>query len=996
MKSVSDCFVVACLRSFNRVLRLLALAIMVGCAGLLGSAYAAFPSLVSVETSMNANRDLAQRWTLDGATIEQQNFGSADFDGDGLLDPIIQNSFDVTNSMEASCNTYFIAPSSKFDTTALSRSDTDRLITLLNVNYLSPDVVEDEYYLDCYGSYFQIIDDINGDGLGEFMVSNTNFQVDRYLTHTAIIFGSTESNYSVDFSSPIPASVGFKIPENFYAFGLGDMNGDNIGELLLVETVVYTDEEFNYNSTNRVSIAAGRNEWPDNWFGSNELLSAVDVVDFQPLGDINGDGLQDVAFDTSNAYPEAGMAEWQLLYGSTSNKLTQFVPFELCAQGACVFSSVGQFNNDRFSDVMFSTYSDGETQTVILYGSEAGLPTTLEDGNHTTINNLLSYTPGWSVPNSSYSFYYFFSLISKYGNLNGDDLADILITDSEGVNFVLFGQNEAPAAVDVTQLNGHNGLVLLPRNYYYEELELIDATGDGLDDIVNDVGEVVLVGSAEEAELESLQNITVAYAPSTLFISWQPVALTHQERVQIAVNGEPLAQVPANDGYFELSDFKADPEKVLTLKLVNDLAQSSPSVSLPFGNGVSGILDLEAAVYSDNALELFWGGEPSVFSIWRNGQLLTTITGNSFYDDTVQPNTEYRYRVTETKDTNPWAIYDYLVTHDSLFNCESITTEVRKALHLSYMPASTDVLAVNTSDGAGLYDIAATSQLLGCGNTTLPSPTGLYATVYSLSSLELFWDRIEGVPSMLYEVSRNNELMTITEGTSFFDDTVSAYEFYEYSIVAIDAETGEQSSPAIVTQFVDIPADYDNSLYPETPGNLNGIVYSNSALELFWERASGSDGLVSYDIYRNNQIVGTVNGSSFFDDNLQAGTRYAYEIYPVINENYGSSAAIVLFTTGSNAGQEPSEGNSNPGIMNLRGSVYSNSALEVFWDRSESLVENGVYSVFRNNEYIGETNGNSFFDNSLSANTTYTYQITATLTNSASIISDSLSLTTNP
>jgi hypothetical protein len=81
--------------------------------------------------------------------------------------------------------------------------------------------------------------------------------------------------------------------------------------------------------------------------------------------------------------------------------------------------------------------------------------------------------------------------------------------------------------------------------------------------------------------------------------------------------------------------------------------------------------------------------------------------------------------------------------------------------------------------------------------------------------------------------------------------------------------------------------------------------------------------------------------------------------------------------------------------MNLTATVYSPTALEVFWDRStdDGLVV--VYEVYRDGLFHGTANGNSFFDRGLVPDTTYAYSIVAidNLAND-SARSQSLSVTT--
>ena len=79
---------------------------------------------------------------------------------------------------------------------------------------------------------------------------------------------------------------------------------------------------------------------------------------------------------------------------------------------------------------------------------------------------------------------------------------------------------------------------------------------------------------------------------------------------------------------------------------------------------------------------------------------------------------------------------------------------------------------------------------------------------------------------------------------------------------------------------------------------LNGIAYSSSALEIFWQAATSSESYVTgYEIRRNGSIVDTRDGTSFFDQNLQAGTEYTYEVRAIdAAGNIGSPSSVVVTT----------------------------------------------------------------------------------------------------
>jgi len=88
---------------------------------------------------------------------------------------------------------------------------------------------------------------------------------------------------------------------------------------------------------------------------------------------------------------------------------------------------------------------------------------------------------------------------------------------------------------------------------------------------------------------------------------------------------------------------------------------------------------------------------------------------------------------------------------------------------------------------------------------------------------------------------------------------------------------------------------------PSAVGNLNGLVYSRTAVEIFWEIASSDDSTVTgYEVRRDGVLVENRDAQSFYENSLEAGTEYLYEVRAIdANGNAGPSESVVLRTNGS-------------------------------------------------------------------------------------------------
>jgi len=73
---------------------------------------------------------------------------------------------------------------------------------------------------------------------------------------------------------------------------------------------------------------------------------------------------------------------------------------------------------------------------------------------------------------------------------------------------------------------------------------------------------------------------------------------------------------------------------------------SSPAAPLAFDSPPT---NLRIARYSDNSLEVFWDRPTNLFNpgyqVFRNGEFIADVPGASFFDDTVNPDTDYTYTI---------------------------------------------------------------------------------------------------------------------------------------------------------------------------------------------------------------------------------------------------------------------------------------------------------------------------------------------------------------
>lgn len=94
---------------------------------------------------------------------------------------------------------------------------------------------------------------------------------------------------------------------------------------------------------------------------------------------------------------------------------------------------------------------------------------------------------------------------------------------------------------------------------------------------------------------------------------------------------------------------------------------------------------------------------------------------------------------------------------------------------------------------------------------------------------------------------------------------------------------------------------------PAKPTNLAGTSISTTQIDITWD---GANGAVSYEVYRNGNMIGTTSMLSYSDSGLSEGTSYNYKLKAVGNTDLKSGFSNVLAISTKSPPPDPSQ-NSN-------------------------------------------------------------------------------------
>lgn len=160
-------------------------------------------------------------------------------------------------------------------------------------------------------------------------------------------------------------------------------------------------------------------------------------------------------------------------------------------------------------------------------------------------------------------------------------------------------------------------------------------------------------------------------------------------------------------------------------------------------------------------------------------------------------------------------------------------------------------------------------------------------------------------------------------------------------------------------------------------------IYSDTAIEISWERIRRSNfgGNSGYEIYRNAELQALVEGNCYYDDTLVPGVDYNYSLRAVsgLDSRSDLSEEVLVNTSNRDSSSSPVGTDyvvpsrpSEPTSVDVF--VYSANTIELIWNRPDNSEAIG-YEIRRNNSYIGFTRGISFFDDTVSADNCYRYNI---------------------
>jgi chitodextrinase len=258
------------------------------------------------------------------------------------------------------------------------------------------------------------------------------------------------------------------------------------------------------------------------------------------------------------------------------------------------------------------------------------------------------------------------------------------------------------------------------------------------------------------------------------------------------------------------------------------------------------------------------------------------------------------------------------------------------------------------------------------GDTQAPAvPASLSASAVSSSQINLSWPAsTDNVAVTGYKIYRGGTYLATSTGTSYSNTGLAASTSYSYKVSAIDAAGNESSQSITATATTQAPPD---TTAPSIPSGLSANATSTSQVNLSWTASTDNVAVTGYKIYRGGTNIGTSTGTTYSDTGLTAATSYSYKVSAIdAAGNESSQSATASATT-----QTPPDTTAPSTPSGLSANATSSSQINLSWTASTDNVGVTGYKIYRGGTNIGTSTGTSYSNTGLTANTSYSYKVSA-------------------
>ena len=342
-----------------------------------------------------------------------------------------------------------------------------------------------------FSSLFTSDLDFNGDGIDDLAyITSEGTTSDEIDFSSQLILGKEDLPTTIDLGG-LDGDNGLDFVSEFaltFAQSV-NINGDEVDDLIFLATdleslepnstsYVFFGDKSDFDSTLDPTDVNGRNGF--------KIETKAGFLSFGVADDLNGDGFNDLSINFFSLDRSENTAS--ILFGGEAfpavvdlDDLDSDDGFTIVSRDADENSLLAPFliediNGDETADLYVMQQTGGEAEIFIIFGNET-FDATLELAD-------LNGDNGFSIVNSDREETSM--IINSALDLNNDGLQDLVIKDrANNDTYVVFGQPEFEAEIDLADLNGDEGFVLAEaESFEYAVSFAGDINGDAIDDLI--------------------------------------------------------------------------------------------------------------------------------------------------------------------------------------------------------------------------------------------------------------------------------------------------------------------------------------------------------------------------------------------------------------------------------------------------------------------------------------------------------------------------------
>jgi bacillolysin len=299
------------------------------------------------------------------------------------------------------------------------------------------------------------------------------------------------------------------------------------------------------------------------------------------------------------------------------------------------------------------------------------------------------------------------------------------------------------------------------------------------------------------------------------------------------------------------------------------------------------------------------------YNVYRNGTLVTTVTGTSTVASGLAGSTTYAFTI-KAKDAAG--------NLSAVSNTATVTTLAGSTTYCASQGNNTADERIgkvvfgsinNTSTGtAGYEDFTSISTSVAQGSTnTITITPSWTSTVYSEGYAVFIDYNQDGDFADAGETVWTKATSTATPASGSFTIPVSALVgptrmrvSMKYNGVPTSCEAFSYGQVEDYT--VNITGSTADTQAPSTPTNLTASNIADTSATLSWNASSDNVGVIGYDVYQGSTLLGNVAGTSANITGLTANTSYTFSVKAkdAAGNTSASSNAVTFTTTGGSTG----------------------------------------------------------------------------------------------